>query len=421
MTFQAPRGMEDRLPADDWLWRLAEDTAQSVASRFGYQQIRTPVLEPTGLFTRGVGAATDIVDKEMYTFQDRGGDSLTLRPEGTAPVVRAYIQHGMQAWPQPVRLWYLVPAFRYDRPQAGRLRQFHQFGCELFGHEGPEADVELISLAWTYYQELGLRDIGLLINTIGSAEARRQFGAALVTHLEPRRERLSADSRARLERNPLRILDSKDPGDQALLDDGPSLAEFIDPADREHFAAVLEGLDSLGIPYRVEPRLVRGLDYYVRTVFEFQPPDAGSQGTIGGGGRYDPLVSLLGGPAAPAVGFGTGIERILLNLRRAGVAQPDPPPAVFVAWLGPAARPAARQLAAALRGAGIVTVMNLGQRSLKAQLRQAAALPARFAVILGEDEVAAGTAQLRDLTAAVQDVVPLADVAGVLGTRLWNS
>ncbi len=409
--YQAPRGTQDILPEDQPYWRFIEATAAAVAALYGYRRLDTPVFEDTALFKRSAGEYTDIVQKEMYTFDDRGGNSLTLKPEGTPAACRAYLQHGMQNLPQPVRLYYLSPIFRYDRPQAGRYRQHHQFGCENFGDGAPAIDAEIIDLAWRFFHTLGLRDLTLQLNSIGCPECRPAYLATLVEYYAAHRDRLCNDCKTRLEKNPLRLLDCKQPSCQAIADAAPPQAESLCDACADHLAAVQHDLDLLGIPYRMDHRLVRGLDYYTRTVFEIQPLAEGGQSTIGGGGRYDNLIGELGGKPTPAAGFATGIERIILNLREQGVT-PPPLPAlrVLVAWLGDAARDASVRLVAALRDAGIAAVTTTGGRSLKAQLRLANSLGVDFAAIIGEDEVNAGTVTLRSLADARQETVPAAEL-----------
>ncbi|MDA1003160.1 MAG: histidine--tRNA ligase, partial [Chloroflexi bacterium] len=323
---QAPRGMHDLLPEDAALWRHIRDAAERVATCFDYHLIQTPLVEDVGVFQRTSGDESDIVSKEMYVFEDRGGDRLALRPEGTAGVCRAYLEHGMGSRPQPVRLFYFGPFFRYDRPQAGRYRQLWQFGVENIGDESPAADVEVIELQHTLYSELGLDDLVLRINSIGTAETRVRYVDALREHFRPHVSGLSPDSQRRFETNVLRILDSKEDAGHPAVVAAPSILDFLTSEDAEHFARVRASLDALSLPYEVDPRIVRGLDYYARTVWEFEPPGAGGQSTVGAGGRYDGLIELLGGPHTPGVGFGTGIERIAMNLRERGLGPAEARP-----------------------------------------------------------------------------------------------
>ena len=409
---RAPRGMNDLLPEDEPLWRHVRDTAERVARLFDYRLIATPIAEDASVFLRTVGDDTDIVAKEMYTFEDRGGGTLALRPEGTAAVCRAYLEHGMASRPQPVRLYYFGPMFRYDRPQAGRYRQFWHFGVECIGDASPAADVEVIELQHTLYRELGLDGLVLRISSIGTAETRRRYGEALREHFAPHLETLSADSRRRYETNILRILDSKEDAQHPAVLNAPSILDHLGQEDSEHFAQVRSLLDALGIEYQVDPRIVRGLDYYARTVWEFEPLDGGGQSTIGGGGRYDGLMELLGGPSTPGTGFATGIERVMAGMRERGVDPDAGAPEVITVPLGDAGAVAAAKLARALRAAGITVRAGTPGRSLRAQLRSADALGARFAVIVGDDEAARGVAQLKPLRDdGEQRAVPLDEVA----------
>ena len=416
---RAPRGMSDLLPEDAALWRHVRDTAERVARLFDYRLIATPIVEDAAVFLRTVGDDTDIVAKEMYTFQDRGGGTLALRPEGTAAVCRAYLEHGMASRPQPVRLYYFGPMFRYDRPQAGRYRQLWQFGAECIGDPSPEADVEVIELEHTLHRELGLRGLVLRVNSIGTAATRHRYNEVLRDHFAPHLETLSTDSRRRYETNILRILDSKEDAPHPAVLDAPSIIDYLDDQDAEHFAGVRSLLDGAGIEYQVDARIVRGLDYYARTVWEFGPDDGGGQSTIGAGGRYDGLMELLGGPPTPGTGFATGIERIVANLRDG--AEPsreqrdETPPEVVTIPLGEYGAAAAAKLARTLRAAGIMVRAGTPGRSLRAQLRGADASGARFAVIVGDEEAAQGVAQLKPLLEdGEQRAVPLDEVVAAV-------
>ncbi len=410
--YKAPRGTEDILPAEQHYWRFVEGRAAALCEVYGYQRIETPMFEEAGLFERGVGPASDIVEKEMYTFPDRSGDQMTLRPEGTAPVCRAYLEHGMAQLPQPVRLYYFGPAFRYERPQAGRFRQHHQLGVEALGEADPALDAEVISLAWDLFQDLGLKEASLKLNSIGCSQCRPVYVAALKGYYAAQVDRLCTDCRSRLERNPLRLLDCKQPGCQALTEAAPRSLDHLCPECKEHFDRLSTYLKALGYPYYLDHRLVRGLDYYTRTVFEVQPLVEGAQSTMAGGGRYDGLMETLGGKPTPAVGFAAGLERIVLNLKRAGIAVPTPEaPRVFLAHLGPAAKELAVVLGNQLRRQGVKVVAAWSDRSLRAQLRQANALGARYALILGDTEVAAGTVVVRDMSTGEQQTVPRDQVA----------
>ncbi|MDA0256424.1 MAG: histidine--tRNA ligase [Chloroflexi bacterium] len=395
---QAPRGMHDLLPEEEPLWRLVRDTCERVARGFGYGFITTPIVEDERVFLRSVGDESDIVQKEMYLFEDRGGGRLALRPEATAAVCRAYLEHGMGSRPQPVRLAYFGPMFRYDRPQAGRYRQLWQFGVECIGDASPAADVEVIELQHALYGELGLKGIALRINSIGTAETRERYEQTLREHLAPHAATLSKDSQRRLAGNVLRVLDSKEDAANPALASAPSIADALDEGDREHFAEVQRLLDALGIAYDVDHRIVRGLDYYARTVWEFEPAGGGGQSTVGAGGRYDGLMELLGGPPTPGTGFATGIERIVLNLRAQGVEAQAAGVDVVTVPLGEAGAAWAMRVAARLRHAGLAVRGGTPGRSLSAQLRAANKSGARFALIAGDDEAAQEVGELKALT-----------------------
>ena len=401
---QSPRGMHDLLPEDEPIWRRVRDACERVAHRYGYGLIETPIVEDERVFLRSVGAESDIAQKEMYLFEDRGGGRLALRPEATAAVCRAYLEHGMASRPQPVRLAYFGPMFRYDRPQAGRYRQLWQFGVELIGDGSPAADVEVIELQQTLYRELGLGDLTLRINSIGTAESRRRYEEALRAHLEPHAATLSEDSRRRLATNVLRVLDSKDDAGNPALAGAPSIIDALGPGDRAHFAEVRRLLEALGIAHEVSPRIVRGLDYYAHTVWEFEPRGGGGQSTVGAGGRYDGLIELLGGPPTPGTGFATGIERIIRTLREQGIEEPCAagPDVVMVAIGEPGAAWSMR-VAAELRRAGLVVRGATPDRSLRAQLRTAGRLDARYAVIAGEREAERRVVQLKPIAAAGEE------------------
>ncbi|HWP27937.1 MAG TPA: histidine--tRNA ligase [Chloroflexota bacterium] len=414
-VYQAPRGTQDVLPEEAAYWTYVEQTARALAAVYGYGEIRTPTFEDTGLFVRGVGGGTDIVEKEMYSFRDKSGGDLTLRPEGTAPIIRAYLEHGMASRPQPVRLHSFVNCFRYDRPQRGRYREFHQWDCEAIGELDPLVDAELITLLWRFYERLGLRGLTLQLNSIGDARCRPAYLEALRAYYQERVGELCPDCRRRLETNPLRLLDCKNPTCQPAIAGAPRLLDWLCDECATHFAALRRYLDEVGIPQELNPRLVRGLDYYTKTVFEVWPPEVGAQAALGGGGRYDGLVEALGGRPTPAVGFATGIERIIMNLKQQGVPVPAAPaPRVYLAHLGEAAGREAVRLADALRQQGVPTVLAVGSRQLKAQLRQANSLGVAWVVILGEEELAAGEATVRDMASGTQVRVPLGTVVARL-------
>ena len=396
--------MHDLLPEDEELWRFVRDTAERVARLFDYRLISTPIVEDSRVFLRTVGDESDIVSKEMYLFEDRGGDRLALRPEGTAAVCRAYLEHGMASRPQPVRLAYFGPMFRYDRPQAGRYRQLWQFGVECIGDASPSADVEVIELQRTLYEELGLGDLTLRINSIGTAETRRRYIEALRAHLEPHVATLSRDSQRRFETNVLRILDSKEDAQHPALLSAPSILDYLDEGDAAHFTEVRALLDGLGVAYEVDPRIVRGLDYYARTVWEFEPAGAGGQSTVGAGGRYDGLIELLGGPHTPGVGFATGIERIMLNLRDRATSVAEPVVDLYVAPLSEAVQGAAMHAARRARAAGFAVRAGFPGRGLRAHFRAAEGASARFIAIVGEAEAARDAVQLKALAGDAEQV-----------------
>jgi len=394
---QAVRGMNDVLPQETPAWQFLEDNARRVLESYGYEQIRFPLLERTALFSGAIGESTDVVSKEMYTFEDRNGESLSLRPEGTAGCVRALLQHGMLQG-QTHRLWYQGPMFRHERPQKGRLRQFHQIGAEAFGLDGPDVDAELILLGERLWRRLGLTGISLEINTLGTPESRARYRDALVEFFSSRRGELDEDSRRRLESNPLRILDSKNPDMRALIDHAPRIDEHLDAESADHFGRFKELLDAAGVGYRVNPRLVRGLDYYTRTVFEWLTDKLGAQSAICAGGRYDGLVASQGGPDTPGVGFAMGLERIieLLRLEQGGF---DSTPHAYLLLLGETAQVAGTALAEKLRDAlpALRLVMNAGGGSMKAQFRRADRSGAQYALILGEAEAQSGEVAVKPL------------------------
>ena len=413
--YRAPRGTADVLPQEQAYWRYVEDVARDVARRFGYGRLDTPVFESSGLFVRGVGQVTDIVEKEMYTFEDRGGDHVALRPEGTAPVCRAYLEHGMRNLPQPVRLFYFCPIFRYDRPQAGRYRQHHQFGVEAIGDADPSVDAEVIELAWRLMSDLGLADLSLLVNSIGDANCRPAYLDRLRAHYATKSDQLCSDCKLRLERSPLRLLDCKQPACIEMALEAPHTEEHLCSECRDHWERLLGYLRGLDIPFRVEPRLVRGLDYYSRTVFEIQPAQEGGQTNICGGGRYDGLMEQLDGPPTPGIGFGAGLERIILNMKHQGVPAPEVEPLrAVVVHLGESATERAVALASELRSAGIGAVLAPAGRSMRAQLRYANSMDVPCALILGDDELSRGVVVLRDMSRAEQHEVPLASAASAV-------
>lgn len=403
-SLQAIRGMNDILPEQTPAWRYLESTLVSLLDGYGYKEIRLPIVEYTELFARGIGEGTDVVDKEMYTFLDRNEESLTLRPEGTAGCVRAVLEHGLSGGGQVQKLWYAGPMFRYEKPQKGRYRQFHQVGVEAFNLPGPDVDAELIVLTWRLWKKLGLADaVTLQLNSLGSSEARAAYRDALVAYLQERFDQLDEDSQRRLTTNPLRILDSKNEATQAALVGAPTLGDYLDEESRLHFEGVKARLDAAGIRYQINHKLVRGLDYYNRTVFEWVTDKLGSQGTVCAGGRYDGLVSMLGGKATPGVGFAMGVERLVLLLETLQLLPADLNRAadVYICAFGEAAELAALTLVERLRDElpGLRLLLNSGGGSFKSQFKKADKSGARYALILGDDELAGrvvGCKPLRD-------------------------
>jgi histidyl-tRNA synthetase len=399
---KAPRGTFDVIGEQAVARQTLEARAKALLGAAGYERIETPTFESTELFARGVGASTDIVSKEMFTFEDGGGRSLTLRPEGTAPVCRAYIEHGMHKRRQPVKLWYLSSFFRHERAQAGRYRQFWQVGAEALGSDDPAVDAESITLLAALLAEMGVRETRLRLSSLGSPEARSEYRERLQRHLRDNEERLSEEVRARIDLNPLRAFDTDHPGTREVMQTAPLLLDQLDPEDRAHFEEVRGLLDAAGVAYEIDPTLVRGLDYYTRTVFEFTSDALGAQSGVAGGGRYDRLVEQLGGPPTPGMGWAAGIERILL----AGEEQPAPPPSVelYIALAGEedGVRRSAFALLAEARSAGLAAQMELGRRALKGQLSHASALGARYVAIVGPQETA-----LKDMQGGGQEVVAL--------------
>ncbi|MBN1283238.1 MAG: histidine--tRNA ligase [Proteobacteria bacterium] len=406
--FQAIKGMADILPPDSALWQRVEATARRVFANYGYDEIRTPIAEPTELFRRGVGESTSIVEKEMYSFEDQGGDSIALRPEGTASVVRAYIESGVAASDPVASYYYMGPMFRRERPQKGRQRQFHQIGVELFGVAGPLADAEVIAMFDHFLRELDAPSITLEINSLGCPACRPSFDRALLDYLHRHKGSLCADCNRRIERNPMRALDCKNEGCRHLIDKAPVISEFWCGDCIAHFDAVKRELGLLAIEYRQNPRIVRGLDYYMRTAFEFTTDRLGAQNAVAAGGRYDGLVRALGGPDVAGVGCALGIERLILLLKQHGEEVKSPP--VFFAMLGESAREAMLPVIQALRAAGVRVEWDYSARSLKSQMRRADRKGARAVVIVGDDEVAKGEVSVKEMATGEQRAVKLADL-----------
>ena len=416
---QALRGRGDVLPPDSALWQHVEGTIRRVLLDYGYQEIRVPIVERTELFKRSIGEVTDIVEKEMYSFDDRNGMSITLRPEATAGIVRACMEHGLLR-NQRQKLWSTGPMFRYEKPQKGRYRQFHQFDVEALGYSGPDIDAELIIMLARIWRLLRIEHVSLQINTLGTTESRVQYRADLSAYFRARFEQLDEDSRRRLERNPLRILDSKNPDMQGLIADAPRLDQYLDAESEAHFSGLRALLDDAGVPYVVNPRLVRGLDYYGRTVFEWVTDRLGTQGAVCAGGRYDGLVEHLGGEPTPAIGFAIGLERLVELYALAGLGAPHRVPDVYVVAVGEAATRTAFRIAESLRdGAALRVETNCGGGSFKSQMKRADRSGATVAVLLGEDEVASGTAVVKALRAEIeQTTVPMAGLADAIAVHL---
>ena len=412
---KAPRGTSDILPQEHAYWKYAEEKAAFLCQLYGYQPLSTPIFEDAQLFTQTVAGGTDIVDKEMYIFKDKSGQELALRAEGTAPVCRAYLEHGLFNFPQPVKLYYIGPAFRYERPQAGRYRQHHQFGFEALGEADPALDAEVIEMTWQFFLSLGLSGIAIQLNSIGCKLCRPGYLEVLKQHYSSYTGRLCPDCKVRLAKNPLRLLDCKQASCQEIAKTAPKITDSLCPECQLHFQSVQEYLGALSIPFQLNPRLVRGLDYYTRTVFEVEPQDQGGQSTLGGGGRYDDLIEALGGKPTPAVGFAAGLERIILNLKGKNLDIPAlPSPVAFIAYPGKEAKIEAVKIAAELRKSGIAIIMATGDKSLKGQMRQANSLGSAYALILGKQEITNRNVLLRDMRSGEQKNIPLAEIAMML-------
>jgi len=417
--YRAPRGTQDILPQDQPYWQFVKDQIRRLSTLYGYERLDPPLFEETSLFTRGIGATTDIVEKEMYTFQDKGGDSLTLLPEATASVMRAYLEHGMYLLPQPVKLYSILPIFRYERPQAGRFRQHYQFNCEAIGVQDPALDAEVISLAWRFYEYLGLKGLNLQLNSIGDQNCRPAYIETLVNYYQEKEGEICADCRTRLKRNPLRLLDCKNERCQLVIEAAPKSLDLLCPECAEHFASLREQLNLLQIPYRLNHRLVRGLDYYTKTVFEVWAPGIGAQNAVGGGGRYDGLAKEIGGRDIPAIGFAIGLERVIMTMKAQGVQVPPwPHPQIFLAYHGSKAKGEVLRLGDRLREAGFRAIMSFGDRSLKAQMREADREEVEYTLILGEKERRRGEITAREMATGQEAQVEIGRLAEWLKGRL---
>ncbi|MEI6429426.1 MAG: histidine--tRNA ligase [Pseudanabaena sp. ELA607] len=416
-VIQALRGTRDILPSEVIYWQTLEAKARQILAHAGYQEIRTPLFEATELFARGIGETTDIVGKEMYTFTDRGDRSLTLRPEGTAGAVRAFIEHKLSAQGGVQRLWYTGAMFRYERPQAGRQRQFHQLGVEVLGSADPRADAEVIAIASDFLKALGLDALVVDLNSVGTGADRQNYRQALIEYFTPHQADLDPDSQDRLHRNPLRILDSKDPKTQAIAAAAPSILDYLGPESQSHFAAVQQLLTDLNISYRINPRLVRGLDYYTRTAFEIQSTQLGAQAAVCGGGRYDKLVTELGGPDVPAVGWAIGLERLVILLQQLAT-QELTAPKVYVVSRGPQAEAKSLVIAQELRRAAITTELDLSGAKFDKQLKRANGCKAQVALILGDTEIENQQIQIKWLETGVQETIAITDLMHHLRQKL---
>lgn len=416
MAYKSVKGTKDLLPVDTNAWLHVEHVIRDVMASYRYGEIRTPVFEDTTIFARGIGEETDIVGKEMYTFTDKGGSSLTLRPEMTAPVIRAFIQHSMGEQTALNKLYYIGPMFRQERPQAGRYRQFHQFGFESIGQDNPACDAEIIVMAHEIYRRLGISST-LKINSVGDPTCRPQYREALQDFLRGVHSDLSAESQRRTETNPMRVLDSKNPQDQELTRDAPVILDYLSAACRAHFDETLKLLDSLGVPYEIDQRLVRGLDYYTKTAFEFVSSDLGSQDALGGGGRYDGLVEQLGGKHTPAVGFAAGIERLLIVLEKKSYDFPTTGPLVYLVGMDDASRRWCFEQAVAFRRSGMAAELDYAGRSVKAQMREANKLSARYVMLVGESEMEASVAQVKDMQEGTQEEVAFDALVSYFSSR----
>ncbi len=404
---KAPRGTHDILPSETYRWHAIEEQIKKICLEFGYKEIRTPMFESTELFERGVGDTTDVVQKEMYTFLDKGGRSITLKPEGTSPIVRSFVENSIYANPQPTKLYYLYPCFRYEKPQAGRLREFHQFGIEVFGSYTASVDAEVISLAMTLLSRLGVSGVELNINSIGCPNCRKSYNEKLKDYFRPHLNELCETCRERFEKNPLRILDCKNDDCKKIYNDAPVLLDNICDDCSNHFESLKKYLEIMEIPYNVDATIVRGLDYYTKTVFEIISKNEGSEGTICGGGRYDGLVSEIGGPEMPGVGFGMGLERLLLVLESIGkLPENEENPEIFLANIGENADLYVQKLVLDLRKDGISAERDYGARSLKAQMKYANKIGARFSAVVGDDDITKGALNVKNMETGESEEVP---------------
>ena len=415
MAMKAPKGTKDMLPQDAYRWQYIEDEWAKICSEYGFREIRTPVFESTDLFNRGVGDTTDIVQKEMYTFEDMGGRSITLKPEGTSPAVRAFIESNLYAETQPTKIFYDTPCYRYEKPQAGRLREFHQFGIENFGTPSMMADAEIIALGHDFLKRMGIEDVELHISSVGCRKCRPVYRKVLQDYLMPKYDCLCETCKSRFDKNPMRILDCKSPEDKEAVKDAPMMIDYLCEDCSRDFEDLKSYLDAMGIEYVVDPSIVRGLDYYTKTAFEFITTKIGAQGTVCGGGRYDHLIEEVGGPDMPGVGFGLGKERLLLLMEACGHDfGAAPAPQIFLAWIGDEAKLYALKLLHELRGKGIRADMDTRERNLKGQMKYANKLGAEYTAVIGGDEVASGEITLKNMSTSEQTKVRREDLADAL-------
>lgn len=419
MLTNAPKGTKDIMMDQVYKWHYVEKKWKEICARYGFKELRTPIFEHTELFQRGVGDTTDIVQKEMYTFEDHGGRSITLKPEGTSPAVRAFIEHKQYAEVQPIKLYYDIPCFRYEKPQSGRLRQFHQFGVETFGTTNMVADAEIIAIGYDFLTSMGVTDLTLEINSVGCPECRAKHRKALKDFLAPKYDQLCDTCKSRYEKNPMRILDCKSPIDQELVQGAPMMVDFLCDDCKNAFEDLQKNLDALEIPYVINPKIVRGLDYYTKTAFEFVTNSLGAQGTVCGGGRYDNLVEEVGGPPIPGVGFGLGKERLLMLMEANGVEIPKPSDCdVFIATMGEAAKLYGQKLLFNLRRNGIKCQIDDLQRNFKGQFKYADRLGAKYAVVIGDNELETGVATLKDMEKGEQSEVKFDNLIDELKKRI---
>ena len=417
MEIKAVRGVKDILPGEVEKWQFVERIAREVFERYGYAEIKVPIFEPTQLFARSIGEATDIVEKEMYSFEDQGGEQLTLRPEATAGICRAYVEHKLYQQPGFVKFYCIGPMFRYERPQAGRFRQFYQLDVEAIGEASPVVDAEVLAMLMTFLRRLGLQRLELHVNSLGDATCRPRYREELKQYIRRHLDRLCSECQSRFERNPLRVLDCKKEGCRAVMRDAPQTMAFLCDPCRQHFETLAALLAGVGITYVLDPKLVRGLDYYTRTTFEVIAEGLGAQNSVTGGGRYDGLIEEIGGPPTPGIGFAVGFERLVTVLEHHGLTVPEPRPRVFVAPLGLSALREAFVLVEYLREAGLHAEMGYDEKSLRSQLRRANKLGAEFTVMLGERELAAGKVTLKAMQSGEQEEMPLDAVIGYLRQR----